>query len=93
MYYKNFDEAWQDILKVAKQKGEIRTLAQKVSNRIVSTTDDSITVVSQNSENKRILTRKNFEPYWNALVEKGSLNFKEDLPRSEWLPLGTIIIT
>lgn len=45
MYYKNFDEVWQDILKVAKQKKEIRTLAQQVSNCIVSTTDDSITVV------------------------------------------------
>lgn len=44
MYYKNFDEVWQDILKVAKQKKEIRTLAQQVSNCIVSTTDDSITV-------------------------------------------------
>jgi len=95
MYYKNFDEAWQDILKVAKQKEEIKTLAQQVSNHIVSITDDSITVVSQKSRsgNKRILTRQKFKPYWNSLVEKGSLNFKKDLPRSEWFPLGSIIIT
>ena len=74
MYYKNFDEAWQDILKIAKQKEEIRTLAQQVSNRVVSITDDSITVVSQKSKsgNERILTRQKFEPYWDALVEKGS---------------------
>lgn len=95
MYYKNFDEAWQDILKVARQKEEIRTLAQQVSNRIVSTTDDSIMVVSQKSKfgNIRTLTRQKFEPYWDALVEKGSLNFMEDLPRSECFSVGAIIIT
>ncbi len=93
MYYENFDEAWQDILKVARQKEEIGTLAQQVSNRIVSTPDDSITVVSQKSRSKseRVLTRQKFEPYWDVLVEKDNLNFMEDLPRAQWLYVGAII--
>ena len=95
MYYKNFDEVWQDIHKVALQKDEIRTLAQQVPNRIIGVTDSSIIVVSKKSKSgkMRILTRKQFERYWDVLERKNRLNFKKDLPESQWHHTGAIIIT
>ena len=88
----DFEEVWQDIIDNLNVGEEVYTLTQRVRNRITDVGRDSITVMSERTKKERKLLKRDFKPFVDYLLNRGSLDFMHDLPESDWRHKGAIII-
>jgi len=88
----DFEEVWQDIIDNLNVGEEVYTLTQRVRNRITDVGRDSITVMSERTKKERKLLKRDFKPFVDYLLNRGSLDFMHDLPESDWIGRGAIII-
>ncbi|MCS7385194.1 MAG: hypothetical protein NDF55_00445 [archaeon GB-1867-005] len=88
----SFEYVWRDILQIAKKLSSISTLGLGVTVKIEDVKDDRIIVYSERTGKRRVLKKERFKPFWNALLRRGSLNYKKDLKPSDWAGAGAIII-
>ncbi|RLE53980.1 MAG: hypothetical protein DRJ26_02495 [Candidatus Methanomethylicota archaeon] len=70
----------------------ISTLGLGIKVKIVDVKDDRIIVYSEKTKKTRVLSKKRFKPFWEALLKRGFLHYKKDLHQSDWAGTGAIII-
>lgn len=69
-----FEKVWQQILRCAREKGEISTLDRRILNRIVSFAENAVYVVSEKTKRQRCISKRDFQRCWNVLIENGRLS-------------------
>jgi len=94
----DFEQVWRKILQVAKEKGEVCTLTQKIPNQIVSVSESAITVMSERTgyRKTRELTKEDFRSLWEVLMRRGKLNVEDilhDCYNVYWKKIGRIMMT
>jgi len=77
---KDFEQAWRQILKIARSESVIYTISHKNRNSIVSVEPNSITVRSEASKtgNSRKLPKSDFRKVWNHLAIHKQVTCRND---------------
>jgi hypothetical protein len=68
-----FEKVWEDILEFAERERSVRTLDQKILNRVVDVQKDQIVVVSERTGKERPVKKEDVKADWEILAGKGTL--------------------
>ncbi len=68
-----FEKVWNDIVSFAEDQQGVRTLDQKILNKVVSIEKDQIIVVSERTGKERPVKKEDVKADWEILAGKGSL--------------------
>lgn len=75
-----FEEVWQKVIKELPKYKSVRTLVQKIENKIINVNNNRIKIRSDKTGRIRSIPKRQFKQIWNTLISKGYYITKEHKP-------------